>query len=182
MRRSLVLYAVLGVAAAVASVVFTDALLDVRLTFRQLQSLPRWAQPAIGGARHRRRSRSALSRCSTRAGITGGGYATLGQALTGELAVRSCSCLVRRKLVATVFSYSSGGAGGIFAPSLFIGGMLGGAFGYARRVAVRAHRRTVGAFALVGMGAVFAGIDPRADHLGAHHLEMTSGYGSSCRS
>ena len=62
------------------------------------------------------------------------------------------------KLIATVFSYSSGGAGGIFAPSLFIGGMLGGAVGFAD-VALFGHpTSTIGAFALVGMGAVFAGI------------------------
>jgi len=62
------------------------------------------------------------------------------------------------KLAATVFSYSSGGAGGIFAPALFIGGMVGGAVGYLD-VGLFHHAPTeAGAFALVGMGAVFAGI------------------------
>jgi chloride channel protein, CIC family len=67
------------------------------------------------------------------------------------------------KLVATVFSYASGGAGGIFAPSLFIGGMLGGLFGrglfgHADMVLLHHSSGEAGAFALVGMGAVFAGI------------------------
>ena len=63
-------------------------------------------------------------------GITGGGYKTLSQALAGSLSVKVMVGLCLLKLAATVCSYSSGGAGGIFAPSLFIGGMLGGAVGF----------------------------------------------------
>ena len=59
-------------------------------------------------------------------GITGGGYAGLSDALTGDLAVEVMLVLGAAKLVATVMSYASGGAGGIFAPSLFMGAMLGG--------------------------------------------------------
>jgi CIC family chloride channel protein len=62
------------------------------------------------------------------------------------------------KIVATVFSYGSGGAGGIFAPSLFIGGMVGGAIGDLDITMLGHPIETRGAFALVGMGAVFAGI------------------------
>jgi CIC family chloride channel protein len=62
------------------------------------------------------------------------------------------------KVVATVFSYSSGGAGGIFAPSLFIGGTLGGALGFLDAALLGHNDQPSGAFALVGMGAVFAGV------------------------
>ena len=62
------------------------------------------------------------------------------------------------KLAATVTSYSSGGAGGIFAPSLFMGGMLGGAVGYLDVTVFHHPSDSIGAFAVVGMGAVFAGI------------------------
>src|SRR4029079_11358700 len=62
------------------------------------------------------------------------------------------------KLVATVFSYASGGAGGIFAPALFVGAMLGGAVGHLEVTLLHHESRQFGAFALVGMGAVFAGV------------------------
>jgi H+/Cl- antiporter ClcA len=65
-------------------------------------------------------------------------------------------CLM--KLVSTVFCYSSGGAGRILASALFIGGMLGGAFGYADVALFHHDPSEIGAFALVGMGAAFAGI------------------------
>jgi CIC family chloride channel protein len=62
------------------------------------------------------------------------------------------------KLIATVFAYSSGGTGGIFAPALFIGGMLGAAMGHFDQLLLGPAHSQVGAFALVGMGAVFAAI------------------------
>ena len=79
------------------------------------------------------------------------------------------------KLVATVFSYSSGGAGGIFAPSLFIGAMLGGAFGSLDRRSFTTS--DIGAFALVGMGAVFSGTIRAPMTSVLIIVEMTSGYG-----
>ena len=109
-------------------------------------------------------------------GVTGGGYATLGQALTGQLAPRVLLALCVMKLVATVFSYSSGGAGGIFAPALFIGGMLGGAFGMLDSILLGHHDEPAGAFALVGMGAVFAGIIRAPITSVLIIIEMTGGY------
>jgi CIC family chloride channel protein len=62
------------------------------------------------------------------------------------------------KLAATVVSYSSGSSGGIFGPSLYIGGMLGGVVGIVASLALGGASTQPGAFVLVGMGAVFAGI------------------------
>jgi chloride channel protein, CIC family len=62
------------------------------------------------------------------------------------------------KLAATVVSYSSGSSGGIFGPSLYIGGMLGGVVGIFASFALGNPATQPGAFVLVGMGAVFAGI------------------------
>ena len=81
------------------------------------------------------------------------------------------------KVVATVFSYSSGGAGGIFAPSLFIGAMLGGVVGYADVAAFGHENHTLGAFALVGMGAVFAGVVRAPITSVLIIFEMTGDYG-----
>jgi CIC family chloride channel protein len=62
------------------------------------------------------------------------------------------------KLLAVTTSYSSGNAGGIFGPSLFIGAMLGGVIGTVAHSLLPAYTASAGAYALVGMGAVFAGV------------------------
>jgi CIC family chloride channel protein len=62
------------------------------------------------------------------------------------------------KLIATAVCYASGNAGGIFGPSLFIGAMFGAAVGHLAHAVAPAHTAAVGAYALVGMGAVFAGV------------------------
>ena len=66
--------------------------------------------------------------------------------------------LVCLKLVATATCYSSGNAGGIFGPALFIGAMLGGTVGSVAHIALPHYTGNVSAYALVGMGAAFAGI------------------------
>jgi CIC family chloride channel protein len=66
--------------------------------------------------------------------------------------------LVCLKLVATATCYSSGNAGGIFGPALFIGAMLGGTVGEVAHIVMPSYASNVGAYALVGMGAAFAGI------------------------
>jgi CIC family chloride channel protein len=110
-------------------------------------------------------------------GITGGGYGTLSLALTGSLTVKVLLGLCVLKLAATVFSYSSGGVGGIFAPSLFIGGMLGGAVGYLDVAVFHHPPDVIGAFALVGMGATFAGIIRAPMTSVLIIFEMTGSYG-----
>ena len=154
---SLLFYAVLGVAAAIISLVFTDSLLILRKKFQRMMLLPPWARPGIGGLVTGVLAVAAIYWLGTN-GVTGGGYGTLSLALSGSLAFRALLVLCAFKLVATVFSYSSGGAGGIFAPALFIGGTLGGAFGYFDRSLFHHSGNELGSFALVGMGAVFAGI------------------------
>jgi CIC family chloride channel protein len=110
-------------------------------------------------------------------GITGGGYGTLSLALTSSLPVKVLMGLCVLKLAATVCSYSSGGAGGIFAPALFIGGMLGGAVGYFDVAIFHHSADSIGAFALVGMGAVFAGIIRAPMTSVLIIFEMTGSYG-----
>ena len=171
--RSLALYAGLGVAAAIASVAFTDGLLKVRAAFARTKRVPLWAQPAVGGAVTGALAAFAIGVLHTR-GVTGGGYDVLERALSGSLAVRVMLVMCVVKLIATVFSYSSGGAGGIFAPSLFIGAMLGGAFGSLDKTLFR--HDDIGAFALVGMGAVFSATIRAPMTSVLIIVEMTSGY------
>ncbi len=173
---SLIFYAVLGLAAAVVSAAFTDGLLRLRLWFRGFTLVPAWAHPAVGGLVTGLLAVVALHFLGVR-GVTGGGYATLGQALAGRLALKVLLALCLMKGVATVFSYSSGGAGGIFAPALFVGAMLGGAIGYLDVAALQHEERQLGAFALVGMGAVFAGVIRAPITSVLIIFEMTGGYG-----
>jgi len=172
---SLFLYAALGLIAALLSILFTDSLLALRKGFRGMTVLSGRAKPAVGGLVTGALAVVAMGFVGT-SGITGGGYSTLGAALAGKLAVDVLLTLCLLKIAATVFSYSSGGAGGIFAPALFIGGMVGGAVG-ALDVAIFHHGpASLGAFALVGMGAVFAGIIRAPITSVLIIVEMTGGY------
>jgi chloride channel protein, CIC family len=112
---ALVSYALLGVLSAVVSVAITDSLLGLRTRFKDLTAVPRWVHPALGGAATGTLAAIALLWLKS-SGITGGGYETL--ALTGSLPAKILLALCVLKLAATVCSYSSGGAGGIFAPFL----------------------------------------------------------------
>jgi CIC family chloride channel protein len=173
---SLVWFAVLGVLSAMAAVTFTDSLLGLRNRFKNFNSVPKWVHPAVGGALTGGLAVLALLSLKQN-GITGGGYKTLSQALAGSLSVKVMIALCLLKLAATVCSYSSGGVGGIFAPSLFIGGMLGGAVGYVDVTVLHHSSDSIGAFALVGMGAVFAGIIRAPMTSVLIIFEMTGSYG-----
>ncbi|RMG50829.1 MAG: chloride channel protein [Acidobacteria bacterium] len=155
--RELLFYALLGVLAAGVSVAFTEGLLRLRQRFLDW-SIPAWLKPGIGGLIVGLIGIVALYGFEAR-GVFGIGYDVLSQALHGQLVFKVALVLVAAKLVATIVSYASGAAGGIFAPSLFIGGMLGSVVGAVEAYAMGLEpTQTMGAFALVGMGAVFAGI------------------------
>ena len=173
---SLVWYALLGLLAAIVSVAFTDSLLAVRAWFRRLERVTRWVQPAIGGAATGGMAVVALALFHLN-GIAGDPYGTLTLALTGKMTVISMAVFCVLKLAATVSSYSSGGSGGIFAPALFMGAMLGGAVGYLDVTVFHNSTDSIGAFAVVGMGAVFAGIVRAPMTSVLIIFEMTGGYG-----
>ena len=173
---SLVLYVVLGIAAAFVAMAFTDGLLKLRLLFRGMRFVPTWMQPAVGGLVTGVLAVIMLRFYGT-SGVTGGGYETLGHALAGQLGLQVLVALCVVKLVATLFSYSSGGAGGIFAPALFVGAMLGGAVGHLDVLLLGHTSRQLGAFALVGMGAVFAGVIRAPITSVLIIFEMTGSYG-----
>jgi CIC family chloride channel protein len=173
---SLIWYAVLGVSAAVVSITFTDGLLNLRALFKRWTSVPRWIHPAIGGLATGAMAVLGLYLFHLN-GIAGDPYQTLELALTGTMPLVFMAVLCVLKLAATVSSYSSGGSGGIFAPSLFMGAMLGGCVGYIDVTVFHHPKDAIGAFAVVGMGAVFAGIvrAPMTSILIV--FEMTGGYG-----
>jgi CIC family chloride channel protein len=167
-------YAALGLLAGVASVGFNRAMLGLRRRFQTATRVPKWAKPAIGGLVTGACAVVGLVTVHSE-GIAGGGYTQLGQALNGALPLVTLLVLGALKLVATLFSYASGGAGGIFAPVLFVGAMLGGAVGVVDQL-VFGHSQ-LGAFALVGMGALFAGMLRAPITSVLIIFEMTGGYG-----
>jgi CIC family chloride channel protein len=173
---SLVGYALLGLLAAIVSVAFTDSLLALRAWFRRLTGVPRWVQPAIGGAATGGMAAAALALFHLN-GIAGDPYQTLTLALTGKMTVTAMAVFCVLKLASTVTSYSSGGSGGIFAPTLFMGAMLGGAMGYLDVIVLHHPADNIGAFAVVGMGAVFAATIRAPMTSVLIIFEMTGGYG-----
>lgn len=144
-------YAALGVVGGIVSLIFCKALLGFRGWFKQLPPRTLMFQPAIGGL--------AIGLVLLVAPeVKGVGYEYVDQALNGGLLVRTLIVLGVVKLVATLVSYASGNAGGIFAPSLFIGAMTGGLVGTVVTRLAPFPTAEPGAYALVGMGALFAGI------------------------
>jgi CIC family chloride channel protein len=90
--------------------------------------------------------------------VMGVGYEYVDQALNGGMLLRMMLLLCAVKLAATIISYSSGNAGGIFAPSLYLGAMAGGVVGTLVHQYSPFPTAAPGAYALVGMGTLFAGI------------------------
>jgi len=144
-------YAVLGVAGGVVSAVFTKLLLSIRARFLRFPQKTVWFQPVVGGLVVGLMGWFVPQ-------VLGVGYGFVGEALNGRMAFQLMALLVVLKLVAVATSYATGNAGGIFGPSLFIGAMLGGTVGTVAHNLFPAHTATPGAYALVGMGAVFAGV------------------------
>jgi CIC family chloride channel protein len=145
------IYAVLGIAGGIVSALFAKLLLNLRLRFRRLPQKTVWIQPVAGGLLV-----GAMGWFVPQ--VLGVGYSYVGDALNGRMALHLMLLLLALKLIAVTTSYASGNAGGIFGPSLFLGAMVGGIVGAFAHHLFPLHTATAGAYALVGMGAVFAGV------------------------
>lgn len=149
--RELIAYAVLGVAGGFAALVFSKSLGYLR---PRLRALPRWTyycQSGVAGLL------VGLIGFFGFAQVMGPGYEALDQAMHGQFAWKLLLALALLKILATTLSFSSGTPGGMFAPTLFIGGMLGASVGSFEKLFFPHLTGTVGAYALVGMGVLFAG-------------------------
>ena len=145
------IYALLGIAGGFLSVAFTKLLLGMRKFFLSLPRRTQWCHPVVGGV-----TVGLMGWFVPQ--VLGVGYTYVGTALNGSMALKLMLLLVALKLISVTVSYASGNAGGIFGPSLFLGAMLGGAVGTVAHHLLPGYTATPGAYALVGMGAVFAGI------------------------
>jgi CIC family chloride channel protein len=145
------IYAVLGIVGGFLSVAFTKILLELRKRFLLLPRKTWWWHPVVGGV-----TVGLMGWFVPQA--LGVGYVYVGAALNNTMAFKLMALLVALKLFAVTVSYASGNAGGIFGPSLFLGAMLGGSIGSVAHHYLPGYTASPGAYALVGMGALFAGI------------------------
>ena len=148
----------LGIAAAFLGHFFVSHLLWWRQAFRQQKVIPKWARPAIGGLGVGIIGLTVFLLAGSK-GVFGTGHADLNASLAGALGWKALLLLFIGKLLATSFCFGSGGSGGIFAPTLFLGSMLGGLFGWAMvGLFPDLPAETIQACALLGVGAFFASV------------------------
>ena len=147
------LFILLGLLAGGAGVLFTRVLYaveDLCDAGWRFVRLPEWARPALGGL-------LLGGLLLVLPEMYGVGYPVLGNGIAGAYAVGFLVVLMLGKMLATSLTIGIGGSGGVFAPSLFIGAMLGSAYGQVAHHLAPGLAGPAGAYGLIGMGAVFAG-------------------------
>jgi CIC family chloride channel protein len=148
--RELLAYSVLGIIGGLASMLFERSLCWLR---PKLRSQPQWAQmlqPAIAGLLVGGIAYFGLPE------VMGAGYGAIDQAMHAQFALKALLLLALFKILATTISFSSGTPGGMFAPTIFIGAMLGAAVGSFEKIFFPHLTGSVGSYALVGIGVLFA--------------------------
>jgi len=147
----LIAYAALGVVGGLASVTFSSGIATLR---PRCKALPRWTQyfqPAVAGLL------IGIIAVLGAPQVMGAGYEYIDQAMHGQFTWEFMAILAGLKILATLLSFVSGTPGGMFAPTLFIGAMLGAAVGGAEHYFLPHLTISAGTYALVGMGVLFAG-------------------------
>jgi CIC family chloride channel protein len=135
-------YTALGVAAGIIATILPEVFYRTRDLFRALPA-PLWMKPAIGGL-----GVGVMALWLPQ--VLGGGYGWIQEAIDGRIVLRLLIILLFAKIIAFALTVSSGGSGGVFAPSLYVGAMLGGG------LAMLLHQPS-SVFVVVGMAAVFGG-------------------------
>jgi len=141
-------YFALGFLAAIVAWIFIKLLYKSEDIFDAIK-IPPYFKPAIGGL-----LLGLIGLFFPQ--IFGVGYPAIENTFNGQLGILVVFGLLWLKIIATSITLSSGGSGGVFAPSLFIGAMLGSSFGSLLNLLFPSIPISPGAFALVGMASVFA--------------------------
>lgn len=149
--EELLAYVVLGMAGGLAAVVFARAIGAIR---PRLKAAPRWTQylqPALAGLL------VGIIGYMGAPQVMGAGYEFMDEAMHDRFTWEMLGILAGLKILSTTLSFVSGTPGGMFAPTLFIGAMLGGAVGGLQRHFFPHLTGSTATYALVGMGVLFAG-------------------------
>jgi CIC family chloride channel protein len=148
----LLAYALFGVVCAGVGYIYVKLFYDIMRDrfFRQVQ-IPRMLKPALGGF-----MLGLIALLLPQ--VMDGGYGWVQSALEGKIFWGTMALLALMKIVATSCTISSGGSGGVFGPSVFMGAMLGGAFGFLGHSWAPGWVIHPNSFVLVGIGGFFAGV------------------------
>ena len=160
---------VLGFLAGLASVLF-QATMEWTYRFWDRLKLPLLARTALGGL-------CVGGLAVLWPYVLGNGYETINLVLAGRLALGLMAILFLAKMLATTITLASGGSGGVFTSTMFIGAVLGGVFGLLTHAAAPAHTAGSGAYALAGMGGIIAGTTHAPFLAIIMVFELTQNYG-----
>lgn len=147
----LIAYAILGIIGGLASVVFAAGIGALRPVCKKMHRSIQYVQPAVAGLL------IGIIAALGAPQVMGAGYEYIDQAMHGQFTWQFLAILALLKIVATLLSFISGTPGGMFAPTLFIGAMLGASVGGAEHALLPHLSWSPGTYALVGMGVLFAG-------------------------
>ena len=166
----LLFYAALGVLCSVVAVFYIRIFYGMRDRFFKRIPIKKHLKPALGGI-----MLGLMAMVLPQTLEMGYGYIQL--AILGKLHVKEMFTIAFAKIFATSFTIGSGGSGGVFAPSLTIGALLGGGFGHICHHFFPHIITHPEAFVLVGMGGFFAGAAKVPIASIIMISEMTRGYG-----
>lgn len=141
----------LGIVASFVAIAFMSGLNWGDQLRMQLGKIPFWLQPALAGL-----FVGIIALWYPE--VLSVGYEATSKALNGEYGFELLLSLMVAKMAATIISYSGRFGGGVFSPSLFLGAMVGGAFGIVAAAIFPALASTPGLYAVVGMGAVASAV------------------------
>ncbi len=145
----LLFYLGLGVVMALVAIVEIKIVYKSEDLFDAIP-MPEWSKPVLGGLMV-----GAIALAFPE--ILGIGYPAVGESLLENLPLQMLLGLALAKILALSITIGSGGSGGVFAPTLFVGSMVGGAYGYMVHALFPDVSASYGAYALVGMAAIFSG-------------------------
>ncbi|MBW2690574.1 MAG: chloride channel protein [Deltaproteobacteria bacterium] len=167
--RELIFFLLLGISCALFGKLYVKCFYGVQHLFKQWD-FPIMLKPAVGGF-----LLGLLAMVVPQ--VLGSGYGLVQAALYGKVALWIMLLVAFAKIIATSLTISSGGSGGVFAPSLVIGAMLGGAFGASAEALFPAMIHDPRAYVLIGMAGFFSGVSNTPIATLIMVSELTGNYG-----
>jgi CIC family chloride channel protein len=161
-------FALLGIVSALAAIIFMKSVFLSEDVIAKT-GLPQWSRPAVGGL-------AVGGIAIFFPEVLGVGYESTDAALSHLYPLWLLIALIGLKTAATAISLGSGFAGGVFSPSLFIGAMVGGAFGVVATAVFPDLSSGYGAYTMIGMGAVAGAVLGAPISTILMIFEMTSDY------